>query len=144
MWSLWLLEEKTFKSYWGLLPVHPSPAGWPSAVCLRVQESIDFPPNCPACRAATRSVSRAETKQTRLTLCVVIQASFKRKDLCLSVPTNITGIRLMEADQGSPYLFKRFSLHCAVYHSISHFTTICQNNQSINQMVLALAIYLLP
>ncbi|KAK1897520.1 Sec1 family domain containing protein 2, partial [Dissostichus eleginoides] len=32
-------------------------------------ESIDFPPNCPACRAATRSLSRAETKQTRLTLC---------------------------------------------------------------------------
>lgn len=142
-------EKDWCESYWELLPVlterqllvHPSSSeltfSWVSA-------SNDFFPNSPACSPATRPLGWAETKQTHLTLCVVIQASFKAKDLCLGVPTNITGIRLMEPDQGSPYLLRAFP---STALSIIPSLTSQQSNQSIKCSYLSqflFSLYLFP
>lgn len=74
-------------------------------------------PNGPGCRSVIRSLGQAETKQNRLKVCVVIQASFKAKDLCLGVLTNITGIRLIEPEQRLPHLQELFHLlHHLSFH----------------------------
>lgn len=75
------------------------------------------------CRSAIRSLIQAETKQNRLKVCVVIQASFKAKDLCLGVLTNITGIRLIEPDQRLPHLWELFHLlqHLSFHPSLLVF-----------------------
>lgn len=80
------------------LPIRPS-SGELTFSC--VQDSVEQQSSVQVCDGP---LGWTETKQTHLALCVVIQASFKAKDLRLGVPTNITGIRLMEPDQGSPYL----------------------------------------
>lgn len=68
-------------------------SSWP-AVCLHVGSSLTSLPNSPACRM----LGLAKPKQNLLTLCVVIQASFKVKDLLYGF-TNTPGTMSMWSGQ---------------------------------------------